>query len=155
MRDISLILNEVYAADGVALVLGGGTFEMEAVAPQIAVDKRVMVLRNGWFSYSWPQIFQAWSITDNEVVMKAWRIGNGPQAAFAPVPIEEVVAKIVADQPDVVFAPHVETSSGMILPDDYSKSISDAVNEHGGLFVLNCIASGCAWVNTRKSGVDF
>lgn len=87
--------------------------------------------------------------------MKAWRIGNGPQAAFAPVPIEEIVAKIVADQPDVVFAPHVETSSGMILPDDYSKSISDAVNEHGGLFVLNCIASGCTWANTRKSGVDF
>jgi aspartate aminotransferase-like enzyme len=125
MCDISSILKEVYAADAVALIPGGGTYAMEAVARQIAVNKRVMVLRNGWFSYRWSQIFEAGSIPSSEIVMKARRSGNGPKAAFAPMQIKEVVAKISADQPDVVFAPHVETSSG------------------------------CAWVNMRTTGVDF
>ena len=155
MRDISSILKEVYAADAVALVPGGGTYAMEAVARQIAVNKNVMVLRNGWFSYRWSQILEAGSIPSSEVVMKARRSGNGPKAAFAPMQIDEVVTKISADQPDVVFAPHVETSSGIILPDDYLKAISDAVHSYGGLFVLDCIASGCVWVNMRATGVDF
>ena len=154
MCDISSILKEVYAADAVALVPGGGTFAMEAVARQIAVDKRVMVLRNGWFSFRWSQIFEAGGIPASETVMKARRIGNDAQAAFAPAPIEEVVAKITADQPDVVFAPHVETSSGMILPDGYIKAVTDSVHAYGGLFVLDCIASGCAWVDMRATGVD-
>lgn len=154
MRDISLILKEVYAADAVALVPGGGTFAMEAVARQIAVDKRVMVLRNGWFSFRWSQIFEAGGIPASETVMKARRTGNDAKASFAPAPIEEVVAKISADQPDVVFAPHVETSSGMILPDAYIKAVTDAVHVYGGLFVLDCIASGCAWVDIRATGVD-
>ncbi len=154
MRDISSILKEVYAADAVALVPGGGTFAMEAVARQIAVDKRVMVLRNGWFSFRWSQIFEAGGIPASETVMKARRTGNDAKASFAPAPIEEVVAKISADQPDVVFAPHVETSSGMILPDAYIKAVTDAVHVYGGLFVLDCIASGCAWVDMRATGVD-
>ena len=152
MRDISSILKEVYAAEAVALVPGGGTFAMEAVARQIAVDKRVMVLRNGWFSFRWSQIFEAGGIPASETVMKARRTGNDAKASFAP--IEEVVAKISADQPDVVFAPHVETSSGMILPDAYIKAVADAVHAYGGLFVLDCIASGCAWVDMRATGVD-
>ncbi len=155
MCDISSILKEVYAADAVALVPGGGTYGMEAVARQIAVDKRVMVLRNGWFSYRWSQIFEAGSIPASETVMKARRTGNDAEAAFIPAPIEEVVAKISADQPDVVFAPHVETSSGMILPDNYLVAVADAVHAYGGLFVLDCIASGCAWVDMRATGVDF
>ena len=155
MCDISSILKEVYAANAVALIPGGGTYAMEAVARQIAVNKRVMVLRNGWFSYRWSQIFEAGSIPSSEIVIKARRSGNGPKAAFAPMQIKEVIAKISAEQPDVVFAPHVETSSGIILPDDYLKAISDAVHSYGGLFVLDCIASGCAWVNMRTTGVDF
>ena len=137
MRDISSILKEVYSADGVAVIPGGGTYGMEAVARQIAVDKNVMVLRNGWFSYRWSQIFEAGSIPASETVVKARRVGNCIQAAFAPAPIDEVVAKILSDQPDVVFAPHVETSAGLILPDDYLKAVSDAVHSYGGLFVLD------------------
>ena len=155
MRDISSILKEVYSADGIAVIPGGGTYGMEAVARQIAVDKNVMVLRNGWFSYRWSQIFETGSIPASETVMKARRVGNGLQAAFAPAPIDEVVAKILSDQPDVVFAPHVETSAGLILPDDYLKAVSDALHSYGGLFVLDYIASGCAWVDMRAVGVDF
>ncbi len=154
MRDISTILREVYNADGVALVPGGGTFAMEAVARQLAVGQKAMVIRNGWFSYRWSQIFEAGVPVSEEIVMKARRTGNDARAPFAPAPIEDVVARIKEDQPDVVFAPHVETSAGMILPDDYLCAVADAVHAHGGLFVLDCIASGCAWVDMKATGVD-
>lgn len=154
MRDISSILKEVYNADAVALVPGGGTYAMEAVARQLASDTCAMVIRNGWFSYRWSQIFEADSITTKEQVLKARQIGNGRQAPFAPAPIDEVVAEIQANSPAVVFAPHVETSSGMILPDDYMRAVADAVHAVGGLFVLDCIASGCVWVDMKAVGVD-
>ena len=154
MLDINEILTEVYNADHVAVVPGGGTYAMEAVARQLATDKDVMVIRNGFFSFRWSQIFEAGSIPSNETVMKARRVGNGAQAPFAPCPIEEVTARIAAEQPAVVFAPHVETASGMILPDDYIKAAADAVHAHGGLFVLDCIASGCAWIDMKALGVD-
>ncbi len=154
MRDISSILREVYNADGVALIPGGGTFAMEAVARQLAPGQKAMVIRNGWFSYRWSQIFEAGVTPSEEIVMKARRTGNDARAPFAPAPIEDVVARIHADQPDVVFAPHVETSAGMILPDDYLAAVADAVHAHGGLFVLDCIASGCAWVDMKAVGVD-
>jgi len=154
MRDISGILKEVYNAEAVALVPGGGTYAMEAVARQLATGQKAMVIRNGWFSYRWTQIFDAGAITSDETVLKARRSGNAPQAPFAPAPIEEVVARIKAEAPAVVFAPHVETSSGMILPDDYLKDVADAVHSVGGLFVLDCIASGCIWVDMKAVGVD-
>lgn len=154
MRDISGILKEVYNAEAVALVPGGGTYAMEAVARQLATGQKAMVIRNGWFSYRWTQIFEAGAITSDETVLKARRSGNAPQASFAPAPIEEVVARIEAEAPAVVFAPHVETSSGMILPDDYLKAVADAVHSVGGLFVLDCIASGCIWVDMKAVGVD-
>ena len=154
MRDISGMLREVYKADGVALIPGGGTFAMEAVARQLATGRKAMVIRNGWFSYRWTQIFEAGNLPAEEIVMKARRTGNDRQAAFAPAPIDEVVSRIRADKPDVVFAPHVETSAGMILPDDYLRAVSDAVHELGGLFVLDCIASGCAWVDMKALGLD-
>jgi len=154
MRDISGLLKEVYNADAVALVPGGGTCGMEAVARQLATDAKALVIRNGWFSYRWTQIFEAGGIAASEVVMKARRSGNAPDAPFAPAPIDEVVAKIAEERPDVVFAPHVETSSGMILPDDYLRAVADAVHAVGGLFVLDCIASGCAWVDMKACGVD-
>jgi aspartate aminotransferase-like enzyme len=154
MRDISGMLREVYAADAVALVPGGGTYAMEAVARQFATGEKVMVIRNGWFSYRWSQIFQMGGIPAEEVVMMARRAGNAPDAPFAPAPVEEVVARIRAERPAVVFAPHVETSAGMILPDDYIRAVTEAVHEGGGLFVLDCIASGCVWVDMKALGID-
>ncbi|MBC6403607.1 MAG: alanine--glyoxylate aminotransferase family protein [Hyphomonadaceae bacterium] len=154
MRDISDMLNEVYAADAVALVPGGGTFGMEAVARQFARDANVLVLRNGWFSYRWSQIFEAGDFTAHTTVMKARQIGNDHPAPFAPAPIKEVTAKIRETRPDVVFAPHVETSSGVILPDAYISALATAAHEAGALVVLDCIASGCSWVNMKTTGVD-
>jgi aspartate aminotransferase-like enzyme len=154
MRDISSILKEAYNADGTALIPGGGSYAMEAVARQLAEGEKVMVIRNGWFSYRWSQIFEAAHLPSEEIVLKARRTGNDPKAPFAPAPIEEVTARIRAEAPAAVFAPHVETSAGMILPDDYIRAMADAVHEVGGLMVLDCIASGCAWVDMKETGVD-
>ena len=154
MRDISGVLKEVYHARSAVIVPGSGTFGMEAVARQFATGKRVLVIRNGWFSYRWSQIFDAGHIPAETTVLKARRAEPGRQVAFAPPPIAEVVATILADKPDLVFAPHVETSSGMILPDDYLRAVGDAVHSVGGLFVLDCIASGTIWVDMPACGVD-
>ena len=154
MRDISGTLKSVYNADSVAIVPGGGTYAMEAVARQIATDKKTLVIRNGWFSFRWTQIFEAGSIPASSTVLKAKMQNENRQEPFAPAAIEDVVATIKSEKPDVVFAPHVETSSGMMLPDDYMKAVADAVHEHGGLFVLDCIASGTVWVDMKAVGVD-
>ena len=154
MRDISSILKEVYHAKSAVLVPGSGTFGMEAVARQFATDKNVLVIRNGWFSYRWTQIFDMGRIPSASTVLKARRVGTDKQAPWIPCPIEEVVATIAREKPAVVFAPHVETSAGMILPDDYLRAVSDAVHGVGGLLVLDCIASGAMWVNMEATGVD-
>ena len=154
MRDISSMLREVYNADAIALVPGGGTYAMEAVARQFAEGETVMVLRNGYFSYRWSQIFEATGLPAEEHVMMARPTGNDPQSPFAPAPIDDVVAKIAEVKPAVVFAPHVETSSGMILPDDYLRQVAAAIHAQGGLFVLDCIASGCIWADMKDLGVD-
>ncbi|MEE4186876.1 MAG: aminotransferase class V-fold PLP-dependent enzyme, partial [Roseobacter sp.] len=154
MNDISTMLKDVYAADAVALIPGGGTFGMEAVARQFAQHAQVLVVRNGWFSYRWSQIFEAGSLTAHTTVLKARQTGNANPSPFAPTSIEEVVETIRTEKPDVVFAPHVETSAGVILPDDYIAAMAAAAHEVGGLMVLDCIASGCAWINMRKLGVD-
>jgi len=155
MRDISTTLKKVYNAETCVVVPGGGTYGMEAVARQFATNKKCMVTRNGWFSFRWTQIFDAGNIPASSTVMKAKRIDNGgPQAPFAPVAIEDVVATINLEKPDLVFAPHVETSSGIILPNDYMKKMADAVHAIGGLFVLDCIASGTLWVDMKDIGVD-
>jgi len=154
MKDISGILKDVYRARSVALVPGSGTFGMEAVARQFAGGKHVLVLRNGWFSYRWTQIFDMGQIPASSTVLKARRTGSGPQAPWAPAPIAEVQAAIRDTRPAVVFAPHVETASGIILPDSYMRAVADAVHEAGGLFVLDCIASGAMWVDMQAIGVD-
>ena len=154
MRDISGMLKEVYNADAVALIPGGGTYGMEAVARQFARGAKTLVVRNGWFSYRWSQIFEAGAFAAESTVMKARQTGNDVTAPFAPAPIEEVVAKIQEVKPDVVFAPHVETSAGVILPDDYIKAMADAAHEVGALMVLDCIASGCVWIDMKALGVD-
>jgi len=154
MRDISRILKAVYNANSAVVIPGSGTFGMEAVARQFASGRKCLVIRNGWFSYRWTQIFDMGAIPSESIVLKARPVGNGPQAAFAPPPIDEVVAAIHAHRPDVVFAPHVETASGMILPDDYLKAVGAAVRAVDGLFVLDCVASGTVWVDMAASAVD-
>ncbi len=153
MRDVSGLLKEVYHGSAVALVPGGGTCAMEAVARQFG-QGRVLIIRNGWFSYRWSQIFDAGGFTDDATVVMARQTGNGAQAPFAPPPVDEVCAKIRETRPDSVFAPHVETSAGIILPDDYITQVAAAAHEVGAIFVLDCIASGCAWVDMAATGVD-
>jgi aspartate aminotransferase-like enzyme len=154
MRDISRILKQVYHAKAAIVVPGSGTFGMEAVARQFATDRKCLVIRNGWFSFRWTQIFEMGRIPSESIVLKARRIADRPQAPFAPPPIDEVVATIRREKPAVVFAPHVETASGMILPPDYVRAVANAVHEVDGLFVLDCIASGAIWVDMETAGVD-
>lgn len=154
MLDINAMLKEVYQAEAVALVPGGGTYAMEAVARQFAKGQDVLVVRNGWFSYRWSQIFETGGLTASSTVLKARRAGNEDQSPFAPAPIDEVTATIRAQQPGIVFAPHVETAAGVILPEGYVQQMAAAAHEVGALMVLDCIASGCAWVDMQASGVD-
>lgn len=154
MRDISETLKSVYSAAAIAVIPGGGTYGMEAVARQFASGQHCVVLRNGWFSYRWTQIFEMGSIPASHTVQKARRTQHGARMPFTSAPIDEVIATIKAEKPAMVFAPHVETSSGMLLPDAYIRAVTDATHEVGGLFVLDCIASGALWVDMKALGVD-
>jgi aspartate aminotransferase-like enzyme len=153
MREVSGLLKEVYNGSAVALVPGGGTYAMEAVARQFGKG-RVLIVRNGWFSYRWTQIFEAGGFAGETAVVMARQTGNDARAPYAPPPIDEVVAKIHEVRPEAVFAPHVETSAGIILPDDYIAKMAAAAHEVGALMVLDCIASGCIWVDMAATGVD-
>jgi len=153
MREVSGLLKEVYHGSAVALVPGGGTYAMEAVARQFGQGP-VLIVRNGWFSFRWSQIFDAGGFAGETTVVMARQTGNGAQAAFAPPPVEEVCARIREMRPEAVFAPHVETSAGIILPDDYIAAVAEAAHEVGALLVLDCIASGCVWVDMAATGVD-
>jgi aspartate aminotransferase-like enzyme len=154
MRDISAILKQAYGAEAVAVIPGGGTYAMEAVARQFAGGADCLVLRNGWFSFRWSQILDMAGIATATTVLKARQQDLGAQAPFAPAPIDEVVAAIRAQKPAMVFAPHVETASGILLPDDYLRAVGAATRDAGGLFVIDCIASGAVWVDMRAIGVD-
>jgi aspartate aminotransferase-like enzyme len=154
MKDISSTLKKVYNANSIVVVPGSGTFGMEAVARQFASGKKCLVIRNGWFSFRWSQIFEKGKIPSQSIVLKARQVNEQSQSAFAPASIEEVVAVIKDEKPDLVFAPHVETASGIMLPENYIRAVSDAIHSVGGLFVLDCIASGTIWVDMKKTGVD-
>ena len=154
MRAISATLKQVYHARSAIVVPGSGTFGMEAVARQFATGKRALVIRNGWFSYRWTQIFEMGGIPSESRVLKARRVSDAPKSPFVPAPIDEVTASIAEFKPAVVFAPHVETAAGMMLPDDYLRAVADATHAVGGLFVLDCIASGTIWVDMEACGVD-
>lgn len=154
MRDLSATLKQVYHARSAIVVPGSGSFGMEAIARQFAHGKKCLVIRNGFFSFRWSQIFDMGHIPAETVVLKARRISEQRKAPFAPAPIEEVVATIRSRRPDLVFAPHVETASGMILPDEYLRAVGGAVREVGGLLVLDCVASGAVWVDMAAVGVD-
>ncbi len=153
MRDISGLLKQVYHADAVAIVPGSGTFAMEAVARQLAQDQSCLVVRNGFFSFRWSQILEMGNISRQVTVMNA-QAAAGSQQPFAPAPIEAVCAAIAEQRPAVVFAPHVETASGMMLPDSYIRRLADAVHAVGGLLVIDCIASGTVWLNMQALGID-
>ena len=154
MRSLSTNLKQVYGSEGVALIPGGGTFGMEAIARQFANDQNVLVIRNGWFSFRWSQIFSKGNITSSVKVLSASQTFENYQAPFKPVSLDEITLYINENKPSVVFAPHVETSAGIILPDEYLKGISNAVHSYGGIFVLDCVASGAAWVDMKTTGVD-
>jgi aspartate aminotransferase-like enzyme len=154
MREMNRILKNVYHAEAAVLVPGSGTFGMEAVARQFATGKKALVIRDGFFSYRWSQIFDMGGIPSSHIVLKASRTGTGSQSPWAPTPVAEVVAAIAAEKPNLVIAPHVETASGIMLPDDYMKAVAQAIHAVGGLFVLDCVASGCMWVDMEAIGVD-
>ncbi|ABM31244.1 aminotransferase class V-fold PLP-dependent enzyme [Paracidovorax citrulli] len=154
VQDILATLKSVYGAHTAVLVPGSGTFGMEAVARQFANREKVLIVRNGWFSYRWSQIFDAGGLGGGAVVCQARQQGEGPQAPWAPCPAGEVAQAIRAERPKVVFAPHVETASGILLPDDYLRTVAEAAHEVGALFVLDCVASGAMWVDMRATGVD-
>lgn len=154
MNDISSSLKQVYSASAVVVVPGSGTFGMEAVARQFATDKKCLVIRNGWFSFRWSQIFEMGQIPSREIVLKAQMVEEGKDAAFAPPSVEEVVDTIRSEEPDLVFAAHVETAAGMILPSEYISAVSDAVHAVNGMLILDCVASGTIWVDMEACGVD-
>lgn len=154
MKDISQSLKQVYNAQATVIVPGSGTFAMEAVARQFATGKKCLVIRNGWFSFRWSQILEMGNIPASCQVLMAQPVSDELHAAFAPAAIKEVVAAIHSEKPEIVFAPHVETSAGIILPDAYIRAISDAVRNVGGIFVLDCVASGTIWIDMKACGVD-
>lgn len=154
MRDISSTLRTTYDAAAVVVVPGGGTYGMEAIARQFASDRACLVIRNGWFSYRWSQILEAGRIPSDVRVLKATPVEPGPQQPFTPPALDTVLAAIREARPEVVFAPHVDTSSGMLLPEAYMRAVGEAVHEAGGLFVLDCVASGAVRVDMRANGVD-
>ena len=154
MNDLSADLKSVYNADAVAIVPGSGTYGMEAVANQLAKDQDCLIIRNGMFSYRWTQILEKGNLAKSSTVLNAQREDSDAPKPFSPVDIEEAVAQIKETKPAVVFAPHVETSAGMILPNDYIKALSEATHSVGGLLVIDCIASGCVWLDMKALGID-
>ena len=154
MRDISRIMRNAYGAASVAVVPGGGTYGMEAIARQFVRDAKVMVIRNGWFSYRWSQIIDAGGLASQTTVLAARQLADETDAPFAPLPLDEILARIRDEKPDIVFCPHVETSAGMMMPDDFIAAVTACVHEHGGMFVLDCVASGTVFVNLEQTGVD-
>ncbi len=154
MRDISRIMRNAYGAAAVAVVPGGGTYGMEAIARQFVRDANVMVIRNGWFSYRWSQIIDAGGLASRTTVLAARQLADETDAPFAPLPLDDILARIRAEKPNIVFCPHVETSAGMMMPDDFIAAVTECVHEHGGMFVLDCVASGTVFVNLEQTGVD-
>ena len=154
MRDISRIMRNAYGAASVAVVPGGGTYGMEAIARQFVRDARVMVIRNGWFSYRWSQIIDAGGLASETTVLAARQLADETDSPFAPLPLDDILAHIRAEKPDIVFCPHVETSAGMMMPDDFIAAVTACVHEHGGMVVLDWVASGTVFVNLEQTGVD-
>ena len=155
MNDLLSNLKTVYNAEAAVIIPGSGTYGMEAVARQLTIDEDCLIIRNGWFSYRWTQILEKGKFAKSSTVLTAERTEDteAPKP-FAPVDIDTAVAKIKEEKPAIVFAPHVETSSGIILSEEYIKALSEAVHSVGGLLVIDCIASGCVWLDMKDLGID-
>ena len=154
MCDLHAGLISVYKAQSCVLVPGGGSFAMESVARQFARDQKVLVARNGWFSYRWTQIFDQGVTPAHVEVAKARPDTDARDQQFSPVPVDEVCAQIRSEKPNLVVAPHVETSAGILLSDSYIQALTDAAHEVGALFVLDCVAAGALWADMDALGVD-
>lgn len=158
MQSVNTEMKTLYNAEQLVIVPGGGTYGMESVARQFGPGRNAMVLRNGLFSYRWTQIFDqakgALCKNRTPAVFTAGRQGPGKNSPFAPYPIDEIVGIIQKEKPGLVMAPHVETSTGIILPNDYLAKLGEAVRSVDGLFVLDCIASGSVWVDLKQLSVD-
>ena len=154
MRGLHQGLCEVYQASSCALIPGGGSFAMEAVARQFARHEKVLVVRNGWFSYRWTQIFDQGVTPSHAEIVKAQPDSAAADQQFSPAPLDDILDRIRSERPRLVVSPHVETSAGLVMPDEFLKAIADAAHEVGALFVLDCVASGALWVDMKALGVD-
>lgn len=154
MRGLHAGLTEAYQAQSCAIIPGGGSYAMEAVARQFARNEKVLVVRNGWFSYRWTQIFNQGVSPAHAEIVCALPDSDAADQQFSPAPLDDIIAKIHAEKPRLVVSPHVETSAGLLMPDAYLSAIADAAHQVGALFVLDCVASGALWVDMKSLGVD-
>ena len=154
MRGLHEELTSVYNASSCVLVPGGGSYAMEAVARQFARNEKVLVVRNGWFSYRWTQIFDQGVAPAHAEIVCARPDTPEADQQFSPAPIKDICAAITANRPSVVVAPHVETSAGLLMPDEFIAQIASTAHEVGAIFVLDCVASGALWVDMGALGVD-
>ena len=154
MRGLHAGLTEAYNAQSCVIIPGGGSYAMEAVARQFARNEKVLVIRNGWFSYRWSQIFDQGVTPSHAEIVRARPDTPEADQQFSPAPIDEIIASIHAEKPRVVVSPHVETSAGLLMPDEYLTQIAKAAHEVGALFILDCVASGALWVDMKQVGVD-
>ena len=154
MRDLSTLFKTVYHAEEVILIPGSGTTAMEAVARQFAREKKCLCLRNGFFNFRWSQIFAQGHIPNEEFVLKAHALSREKKASFLPPSLEEVNKCILEKTPNLVFATHVETSSGIMLSDEYIAAIAEKIHSMNGYLVLDCVASGARWIDMQALGVD-
>jgi aspartate aminotransferase-like enzyme len=154
MRGLNHGLTNVYGAASCIIVPGGGTFAMESVARQFARNESVLIIRNGWFSYRWTQIFDQGNTTNHAEVARAIPSNTSAEQQFAPMPVDSICQEIRTNKPRLVVGPQVETSAGLLLPDNYIKQVAEAAHEAGAIFVLDCVAAGALWVDMRSLGVD-
>lgn len=154
MRGLHAGLTEAYNAQSCVIIPGGGSYAMEAVARQFARNEKVLVVRNGWFSYRWTQIFNQGVQPAHAEIVRARPDSDEADQQFSPAPLDDIIDHIYAERPRLVVSPHVETSAGLLMPDQYLSEIAKAAHDVGALFVLDCVASGALWVDMEAIGVD-
>ena len=158
MQDISKELKNVYNAQSTAIVPGSGTFGMEAIARQFGNGEKCLILRNGWFGFRFTEIFRRGKIASEVkpifAIEKENAEGQNIKRDYSPPPLKTIVDEILSFKPKLVYATHVETSTGIIIPDEYIKGIGEATKSIGGLFVLDCVASGSLFVDMEILGID-
>ena len=154
MNGIHQGICRAYNAEDCVLMPGGRSFAMEAVARQFGKNQQNAILRNVWFSYRWTQTFDAISPEKTPTVLKARRETNQQGQPFSPFAVECALSYVQHERPDCLFAAHVETAAGLMLPNDYIRKLGKTVRGNGGLLVLDCVASGAIWVDMQDMNVD-